>query len=427
VAATLLAMAGPAGAAAAEQQGAAGCVSVRCASPDPAPAPGDIEPAWSAWRDGDVARAESLATVLPPSDARSHVLFLTALVRGAYDDALAHHAGIGSAYGRLAELDGPVIDAYLHLGRPAAAHAFAAARAMEATTVAWLAQRAARPLAARLDTLSVVPFADHPLTPYFPAVAAELDGRPTIVHFDTGAPFLVMGPGRARALGIALVDAGTGLHGTRAVPMQRGLVGRFRLGDAVLENVPVAVLASLEGSQDFVIFGTNVLEQFHATLDYPNRRLILSPRADERWRRRHRDVLPGRHVAIPFFLWGDHYMFALGGFGARRDLNYFIDSGLVSLAPADGGLRQACFLATTAQYREWGVDSGVATQRHFASPLPVSLGPLEQRDQFFATVANPTWGSFGGVRIDGLLSHAFLKRYAWTIDFAARQYRFFEP
>jgi hypothetical protein len=31
---------------------------------------------------------------------------------------------------------------------------------------------------------------------------------------------------------------------------------------------------------------------------------------------------------------------------------------------------------------------------------------------------------FGGVRIDGLISHAFLKRYAWTIDFDARLYRF---
>jgi hypothetical protein len=31
---------------------------------------------------------------------------------------------------------------------------------------------------------------------------------------------------------------------------------------------------------------------------------------------------------------------------------------------------------------------------------------------------------FGGVRIDGLISHAFLRRYVWTIDFEARQFRF---
>lgn len=32
--------------------------------------------------------------------------------------------------------------------------------------------------------------------------------------------------------------------------------------------------------------------------------------------------------------------------------------------------------------------------------------------------------TFGGVRIDGLISHAFLKRYAWTIDFDSREYTF---
>jgi hypothetical protein len=36
----------------------------------------------------------------------------------------------------------------------------------------------------------------------------------------------------------------------------------------------------------------------------------------------------------------------------------------------------------------------------------------------------PPWTSFGGVRIDGLLSHAFTQRYAWTLDFDRRVYSF---
>lgn len=32
--------------------------------------------------------------------------------------------------------------------------------------------------------------------------------------------------------------------------------------------------------------------------------------------------------------------------------------------------------------------------------------------------------SFGGVRIDGLISHAFLQQYVWTIDLDWREYRF---
>ena len=33
----------------------------------------------------------------------------------------------------------------------------------------------------------------------------------------------------------------------------------------------------------------------------------------------------------------------------------------------------------------------------------------------------------GARRIDGPISHAFLKRYVWTIDFDSREYRFTEP
>ena len=32
--------------------------------------------------------------------------------------------------------------------------------------------------------------------------------------------------------------------------------------------------------------------------------------------------------------------------------------------------------------------------------------------------------SLGGVRIDGLLSHAFLKNYSWTLDFDKHRYIF---
>ncbi len=387
----------------------------------------DPDAAWGAWRDGRIAEAESLATVLPPADDRSHLLAIAAFARGDYQRALAHYDSLGETYQRRGELDRMVVDAYLHLGRPGAARDFARQRGLEDVLIGSLEQRAAQPLAVSLDTLTTVPFAQHPLTPYLPAFDAIVEGRPTIVHLDTGGAFLAMGPSRAAALGIETIDAGTGFHATRQVALRRGIAREFRLGAAVLRNVPVAVLASLEGRQDLVIFGTNVLEQFLATIDYPNHRLILSPRADTTWRAQHLGMLPTRRTAVPFFLWGDHYLFARGGFGARRDLTYFIDSGLVSLAPGPNGLRQACFITTPEQYREWGVDSIATTQRHFESPLPVSLGPLEQRDQFFATVADPTWTSFGGVRIDGLLSHAFLNRYAWTLDFTTREFVFGEP
>lgn len=245
------------------------------------------------------------------------------------------------------------------------------------------------------------------------------------VHVDTGGTFLVMGPHRAKALGIALSDGGEGFQSTNPVRLQVGRARSFVLGDASLANVPVVVVPTPTGAQDFIIFGTNILQQLYATLDYPNRRLILSPRRDEGLKQKHLDMLPPRRTEVPFYMWGDHYMFARGSFGRGKDLNFFVDSGLVSIGLGKGGLRQACFTTTSELYREWGVEPGLTTKRHFDCAGPIALGPLEQGDQFCATtVAEPPWRSFGGVRIDGLLSHAFLSKYAWTIDFDRQRYVF---
>ena len=50
-----------------------------------------------------------------------------------------------------------------------------------------------------------------------------------------------------------------------------------------------------------------------------------------------------------------------------------------------------------------------------------ALGPLTQ-DRPIVVVGAAGEHSFGGVRIDGLISYGFLKRYAWTIDFDAQEY-----
>jgi hypothetical protein len=78
------------------------------------------------------------------------------------------------------------------------------------------------------------------------------------------------------------------------------------------------------------------------------------------------------------------------------------------------------------RFRQWGV-SGVGIRRgHFESPVPLRLGALVE-DRPLMVVGAAGDQSFGGVRIDGLISHAFLKRFVWTIDFDAREYRFATP
>lgn len=386
----------------------------------------DLKAAWSAWEDGEVERAsaiagEALDTTTAPDEAH-HLLFLTAFVTGKYRDALDHYRSIGGEYRRLAELATPVIDVYVHLDLVADAAAFARGRAgVPAVTVARLEQHARRPLQVELSGVAVVPVANHPLTEYFPAFSAEVNGHALTAHIDTGGSFLLMGPPRAAALGIRTVKAGADrAHlNLMRVEMSYGIAERFAIGGAVLHDVPVDVLSTLTGEGDWVIFGTNILERFLSTMDYPNRRLILSKRGDVETAGAHRAMLPPEGVSVPFHLWGDHLMFARG-----RDLNLFVDSGLVSLHPdGKGGTRQASFTSSKRRCQQWGMPAADIGRGFFEWPGRLSLGSLDE-DRPMVVVGAAGDQNFGGVRIDGLISHAFLKRYAWTIDFDTHQYRF---
>ena len=389
----------------------------------------DANEAWKAWKNGDITEAQEKARRIADTDEGRHLLFLTAFVKGRYKDALEHHERIDHTYDRLKELDEPVMHSYLHLNREEEADRFSRGKELPPLVAAVTRLRAEHPLKVRLDGITEIPFARdllvvYLLRPYFPAFKAEIEGQARTVHVDTGGTFLHMGPEQANELGIDVGEGGLGFHGYTEIDIKLGIAKTFKLGSAVLENVPVAVIPTLTGSQDFIIFGTSVLEQFHSTIDYPRNRLILSPRSDTNLTEEHMQKLPGNHVEVPFHLWADHYMFARGGFGKHRSLNFFIDSGLVKLGWSRFWLRQACFSTTSELYKKWGVEDDVEDGDLFQSDLPISLGELVQTDQFFETTPKPYASSFGGVRIDGLLSHAFLKKYAWTIDFDRSVYVF---
>lgn len=393
----------------------------------------ELGQAWTAWEAGEISLAHKLAqdalAARQEPDEANHLLCLTTFVTGDYRAALDHYRAIGSSYRRLAELNEPVVDAYVHLGAIAEALEFArGGKGIAPITVRRLEEHRVRPPKVDLAGVAVVAFADHELTEYLPAFSVEIDGQRVVAHLDTGGMYLVMGPDRAAALGIQTIKGEKGVaHLNRMrVDWSYGIAGRFVLGDAVLHNVPVAVLSTLRGESDLVILGTNILEPFLSTMDYPNRRLILSKRADASARAEHLAMLPSGGVSVPFYLWSEHCMFARGGAGGRRDLNFFVDSALVSLHPdGRGGQRQASFTSSKRKFKTWGIQDAEIQRGFFESPHPLTLGSVrEDRPLMVVGAAGDT--QFGGVRIDGVISHAFLKRYVWTIDFDAREYRFAE-
>ncbi len=387
--------------------------------------------AWSAWESGDIARTrelaeQSLGNPVAVDEAR-HLLFLTSFVSGDYEVALSQYNAIAPAYPSLTELAETVLEAYLHLVRVADALEFARAHdELPAWTVPVLERHATKPLRVVLDEVAIVPFADHPLTNYFPAFAAEINGQAVTAHVDTGGAFLHMGPERAKVLGIETIkgDLATAHLNNTKVEMSYGVADKFVLGDAVLDNVPVAVMSTLSGNSDFIVFGTNILERFLSTLDYANRRLILSPRGNETKTAEHLAMLPESQTRIPFYLWGDHFMFARGSAGTHDELNFFVDSGLVSLhEDSNGTVRQAAFTTSKRKLETWGVEGKEMSKGFVELRFPLALGPLKL-DDAIAVIGPVGDNNFGGVRIDGLISHGFLSRYCWTIDFDRREYVF---
>ncbi|MGI5290283.1 retropepsin-like aspartic protease [Nonomuraea polychroma] len=399
----------------------------------------------TAWRSGRVEEAARLAA--EAGDERLAVL--ADLVRGRFGQALARYESLtggpategfttdvfatggsiegGSASGGsaarrerggggllLRSLDEPVAHAWLHLDR--ADRACEHLRRRRRRVPPALALRRDHPMTVKAPEPVDLPFVDHPLAAYLPAVEGTLNGRRTLLHLDTGGAFLVMGTERAAAMGIASVPNGRRFHGLTRTPVGVGIARELDLGGAALTNVPVDVVPTLTGPQDLVIMGTCLLRRFLPTIDAPAGRLRLAPRGRQ---------APPDGVRVPFCLWSDHFMFARGGYGPR-DLTFFVDSGLVHLLEdeRDGTVRQAAALATRAQYRSWGIPDADLSGGQVKAAQPLRLGPLEQSGHLLSIAPGrrTPWSRLGGVRVDGMLSQAFLGRYAWTLDFDRHEF-----
>jgi hypothetical protein len=119
-------------------------------------------------------------------------------------------------------------------------------------------------------------------------------------------------------------------------------------------------------------------------------------------------------------------MFAKGSFNNIDGLNFFFDSGLVALGMFDGQLKQAAFSASKERLISWGFDqSRLEKSRFLPTEYPLSVKGLTQENTLIWYGGNLEKDrNFGGVRIDGLISHAFLSKYSWTIDFDKHEYIF---
>lgn len=386
--------------------------------------------AWDLWRKGQVHEAaiEATKSLGKDSNQAHHILLLTSFAQGKFENAIEHQAKIDESYVNYSKTIMPTVDAYQHLGRYRDAHNFAAKHLLNKSPelVAALKELAGHPPLFELGKTTIVPFkTQHPLNPYLPAFDMDLNGHPVTAHVDTGGTFLVISQAFANELGLQYTYYADGNCNNRPGKIWFTQTN-IKLGDLRVQNIPTLVSDCINSPQtkDLVIFGTNVLQRLLSTLDYPKNRLVLSPFSERASHEAEVQQGYSQHKKQPFFIWGDHYMFARGAISGATDLNFFIDTGLVSFH-SDG--RQAAFFTSTKNLLNWGYgQDGLKTGSTTEINGELSLGNLSQANHIVKHQEAIAFDDFGGVEIHGLIGHAFLKRYSWTIDFERMQYTFRE-
>ena len=283
---------------------------------------------------------------------------------------------------------------------------------------------------------AVVPFiADE----YLPAVSMEVNGRKINAIIDTGGDIFYLDETVASSLNIKTISTVKGTYaGGISVETGYGKLDSISLNGVTIKSVPV-ILAPIKQfsaiyNNEIEIDGiitTAVLKQFLATMDYPNSRLILRPRNQagrtllQQYTSKYKKTKD-----VPFTLATSHFMTAKGSINGKESLNFFMDSGLASEKTGLILLEQTMSFTgipmLKAQKKPDDLDNvgGLGGSDFEVSEFRINqfrLGDLPAEKNIWAEhgalEAAFNFEESRGFIIDGLVSHNFLKKYSWTIDF----------
>ncbi|MGA8475535.1 MAG: aspartyl protease family protein [Candidatus Cybelea sp.] len=280
---------------------------------------------------------------------------------------------------------------------------------------------AARPTNVTGDA-SIVPFVTADPLPVVRGVANGIAGNFII---DTGAD-VVLEPAFAAKIGVRTTSAGTGVFaGGQRAAIRSGMLASFALANATARDVPVHVLPThasglFPGLHVDGIVGTTYFERFLATIDYPNRRLILRMRSPSRSAEFQRSAAAAHAAIVPCYLVGDHFVVAQAQVNQAAAGLFLFDSGL-----AGGGIMPSADLLKAAAipldqaHASAGVGGGGAVMGVPFVAGRVAVGSAVQNA--VPGIYTPQGSPFTifPFTLWGALSNEFLRHYAFTVDFDA--------
>jgi len=284
---------------------------------------------------------------------------------------------------------------------------------------------------------TVIPFTQvDPL----PVIEIVLEGHRMSVIIDTGGDSLIVDTEMAEELGLQTLTQATGTFGGG----KQALVGYSRanqleMNGVILHHIPVTLLPTRRFSKDITpddriidgILGTGILKQFLSTLDYPGKQLILRERSAHGRKLFRQETGEKNTNPLHFALFNTHWMLAKGGVNDLQNLTFFVDSGLAHeaafAAPCQTLEMAHIPLPETHIDEDSSGGGGGAWASGTFKVEQLGLGSLVQKHllgEYGSRTPETYWQA--GFIIDGLISHSFLKRYAWTLDFDAMLMHFME-
>jgi hypothetical protein len=269
---------------------------------------------------------------------------------------------------------------------------------------------------------SAVPFLTADPLPVVRGLANGIAGTFII---DTGAD-VDLEPAFAATIGVKTQGAGTGVFaGGERAAIKGGTLQSLALGSATARDVPVHVFpthaAALFGNLHVDgIIGTTYFERFLATIDYPQRRLVLRQRSPASSAAFQAAAMAMGATIVPCYLAGDHFVLARAQVNDAQPGLFLFDSGL-----AGGGIMSTVLLVKaasitldTAKASTGFGGGGAVTSVPFVAHI-VAVGSAVQRDVpgIFTPQGSPL-GIFP-FTVWGAISNDFLRHYAYTVDFDA--------
>lgn len=265
------------------------------------------------------------------------------------------------------------------------------------------------------------------MTDPLPVIEVRVNRGPAVNFFlDTGASEIIIDPELAKEVRATLFESEKGTFaGGQQANYLHGKIDSLTVGDFEIENIPVHVMdvrrfsgPIFKGKQVDGIIGTVFLYHFLSTIDYPHGELILRQKTKENWQLLEKQIQQEKPVVVPFWLALDHYILAWGRVNQSPEMLFFVDTGLAGggFTCPESTLKEAQIELMEDRATE-GLGGGGKVKVIPFIVEELSLGEAKEKNIIGVfTGAFPLERAFG-FRIGGLISHAFFRPYALTLDF----------